>query len=837
MSVFEALRHRSDRWIGEYVRFSERYKIWLLLVAFVSVLGCLTLGQRVSVNPRVESLLPADTASARALDELQDRLQSGSPLYLLVRSDDLSTSRRVARELHRRVSEWPETRWAMYKRDASIFSDHRLLYLSAEDIEELDEQIDERERWESCAQIPGCTNLDSEAPPLPSDSDLQALFEKDPNVRAMVSLFGKDTQAFIEAEPTRGAGEPPAEGDAAAAADAGGELGELCDPKNRVCSIEVQLEGDADDLNFATQILERSESLFAQVQADLGVQADMAVSGHFRNLPHTKRAVNRDLTLITLLSVGLVLVVMLFQFRGLWPLLALLCPTLLGICWAVGGLGVLHPQVNLITAFTLAVLAGLGIDFGVHLLTHYAEKREHSEHPVEAITSTLRQLLPSLVVAAFTTACAFAALGATTFEGFSEMGPIAAVGIVLSLIAFLLLFPPLVLLTDAGEHSRYCLRHYSFSLEPWSRRVAVSVTAVGVLLALGLGVIGTRVSFEYDFRNLRPEGVAHGIPWSGTLHGTSRTSIYMLADDAAALRRAAEGIRKERPAELVKGDGSFILVPAAFIPEQQPERLRALESLAETLERAKRNASDEMREKIDRFLPLAKVEQAITLEAMPRWVHEWLVEKDGTFGTLAIIYVDLRGSDARAMETLVEYMRRWNEQYPDVRFASGEAQLGEVTPRLRRETPMMLGLALLGVCFGTLLVSRSLKRLFWVLLPLAIMMAISLGTMVLFDLHVNLYNMLVFPLAFGIGVDGAVYVSWALGSDDPGERLPIAARAVLGSTLTSMAGFGSLTISSNPGLSSIGWLAMLMLGISLLANLLWLPALHTALGLGQKKHA
>ena len=40
-----------------------------------------------------------------------------------------------------------------------------------------------------------------------------------------------------------------------------------------------------------------------------------------------------------------------------------------------------------------------------------------------------------------------------------------------------------------------------------------------------------------------------------------------------------------------------------------------------------------------------------------------------------------------------------------------------------------------------------------------------------------------------------------------------------------MAGFGSLMVSSNPGLYSIGALAVLMLGISLVANLVWLPAL------------
>jgi predicted RND superfamily exporter protein len=209
---------------------------------------------------------------------------------------------------------------------------------------------------------------------------------------------------------------------------------------------------------------------------------------------------------------------------------------------------------------------------------------------------------------------------------------------------------------------------------------------------------------------------------------------------------------------------------------------------------------------------------------MPTWVRDWLVEKDGRFGTFGVLYTRLSGSDARQMELLSERLEQWRQRFPGLRFASPVAQLGEVTPRLRKEAPSIVGLALLGVLLATFLVGRSLRRTVTILLPLVGTLAIALGLMALFKIHVNLYNMLVFPLAFGIGVDGAVYVAWALSS--PSEnRLPAAARAVLGSTLTTMAGFGSLMVSSNPGLYSIGLLALLMLGISLVANLVWLPAL------------
>lgn len=830
-----SLRESFPRWVDAYARTCQRAKLPMLALALLLVAAALWSATRLSVDPRIESLLPSGTDSALALSELDERLESTSPLYLLVQSSSLETSRQLARRLHHEVSTWPETRWAMYRRDASVFADNRLLYLTAEDIELLDEQIDDRERWESCAQIPGCSNLEKEPPPLPTDEDLQRLFEKDPDVRAMVRLFGRDSKTFVEAEPSAidPAAEPQLSADQAEVmpdgeSSNGAELGELCDVRHNVCSVHVAIDGNPGDLEFATKILQRSEALFEQVKAEVNdPEVRMAVSGRYRNLPVTKRMVDADLTKISLLSTGLILLVMLLQFRGLLSLVALFAPALIGIVWTAGLLGVFKPELNILSAFTLAVLAGVAIDFGVHLLTHYSEERERRATPLSALSATLEGLTPSLLVAAFTTSGAFAALGATSFHGFAEMGPIAAAGIVVSLVAFYVVFPPLALLLDRGENCPFQLRRYSLS--PWRklRRFASPIVLGGFAVTLALSVIGRDLEFEYDFSNLRPSGVGHGIPWGGTQHGTQRSSVYMLADDEASLKKAAAGIREQRPEALVRTDAPFVLVPAAFIPPDQPARIEALEQLGETLARAKRNASDELRAKIERFEPLTKVDEPLSVTAMPRWVTDWLIEKDGSFGTFGLVYADLSGSDAREMETLDQHIAEWRKAYPDVRFASEVALLGEVTPQLRRDAPGMLGLALLGVCLGTLAVGRSLRRLLLVLLPLAVMVGLSLGVAHLLGLRINLYNLLAFPLAFGIGVDGAVYVTWAMASPDPDQRLPVAARAVLGSTLTSMAGFGALMISNNPGLASIGHLVTLMLAASLIANLLWLPSLQT----------
>jgi hypothetical protein len=822
-----------------YLRASMRRPV--LAVLLLSALCALSLfsARTLRIDSRLEALLPRNTPSAIANRELEQRLVGSSPLYLLARGKTLTEARAAAKRLYAAVNQWPETDWAMYKRDPEYFAKHRLLYLQASDILELDDEIDERRRWEECKQVPGCVNLDDEPPPLPTDDDISRLFEKNPDLRALVALFGDEPKEFARARPAhdQAATDAPSNGAAqdGSSSHDGGELGELCDAEHNVCTVQASLDRDASDLSFATHILGRSEALFEQVRQQMpGSDLEFAVSGQFRNAPMMQRMVQRDLAKTSLLSLVLVLGLVLLQFRGLKSLLLLAAPVVFGIAWTAGVTSLVVPSLNLISAFTLAVLMGIGIDFGMHLLTHYAAARDQGEKPDGAMRATIGSLGPSLVVAAGTTVCGFGALAVASFRGFAQMGPIAALGVALTFLSSLLLFPPLLALLDRGETCAFALRRYRVDFLPALRRFCRPIATLGVLLTVlgalvGSGVIGHGVEFEYDFSKLRPKTVSHGIPWGATLHGTTRTAVYLLADDQAALSAVAKELRAHRPEQVVKGDQPFLIIPGAFVPGNQPARLAALAKLSRTLARARDAASAKTKADLDAFSSLAEVKDPVTAAGMPRWVRAWLTERDGRFGTLGVLYSDLSGSDARQMEVLADQLERWRHRFPHVRFASPTAQLGEVTPRLRQEGPFVLGLALLGVCLGTLLVSRSLKRTLLVLVPLLVMVAVATLFMVVFGLRVNMYNLLVFPLAFGIGIDGAVYVAWALDSKERNRALHSASRAVLGSTLTTIAGFASLSISSNPGVVSIGTLAVVMLAVSVLANLVWLPAARFAL--------
>lgn len=823
-----------------YVDFSVRRPWTVLAVALIVTLAAAWGAQSLKINPRLDALLPDDTAAARSLVEMSSRVRSSSPLYLVVQSNDMNTSRALASRVVDEVRGWSETQWVTYRRDPEYFLDRRLLLLPKEELAEYSEQVEERLRWEECKSLPGCVNIDDEAPPIPKASALQQSMEKNPDLNALARILGTDPAHVFDSESKTpaAAGTATSQGGSSQVApppntppEADAIAGELCDVQNNVCVVQASLQGDPGDLEYADLIMKRSEALFARLkQESADPNVKFAVSGQYRNGPITRQAVLADLSKTTLLSTALVLLVVLAQFSGLRSLIVLFIPIVASICWTGGALSLIHPSLNLISAFTLAILTGMGIDFGLHLLTHYTRERESGFTPAQSMIHTLDSVGPSLVVAAGTTALGFAALWVASFRGFSEMGPIAAFGIMAALSAFLLLMPSLVSVLDRRPKCPFVLRRYRF--EPWGflRRHSRPIVIAGGVLTVGfaaaaVGAVPPGLEFEYDFRKLDSKDVGHGLPWGGALHGTNRTAIYLMADDEEALRGAARSIR-ENPPELFLSNGTLsLVVPGAFLPPDQKEKLEILSELNSNLVRAKQHVSPDVAKDIDQVEPFTRIKEPIATSEMPQWVSDWLFERNGSFGTLGVLYTDLRGSDARQMEHLARELEVLRSQHPKVRFASTVAQLGEVTPRLREEAPLIVGLAIFGAAMGTVFLGRNWWRIIAVLMPMFIMTGISLGIAALSGIRVNLYNMLVFPLAFGIGIDGAVYVDWAFSSSNSEELLPTAARAVLGATLTSIAGFVALIWSANPGLASIGVLATLMLSIALVANLLWLPCL------------
>ena len=124
-----------------------------------------------------------------------------------------------------------------------------------------------------------------------------------------------------------------------------------------------------------------------------------------------------------------------------------------------------------------------------------------------------------------------------------------------------------------------------------------------------------------------------------------------------------------------------------------------------------------------------------------------------------------------------------------------------------------------------------------VVLPLIVLVPLSLTTLVTFaviqitPLTLNMANILVMPLIFGLGVDTGIHVVHRYRTDGDVAALlgSSTARAVVISALTTIGTFFSLSFSPHKGAASIGMLLTIAISVMLVVTFLVVPALLSVL--------
>ena len=117
-----------------------------------------------------------------------------------------------------------------------------------------------------------------------------------------------------------------------------------------------------------------------------------------------------------------------------------------------------------------------------------------------------------------------------------------------------------------------------------------------------------------------------------------------------------------------------------------------------------------------------------------------------------------------------------------------------------------------------------------VLSPLLLSAMLTLLIAILVPLPLNFANIIALPLLLGVGVSFNVYtvMNWRDGMTNP--LATATTKAIVYSALTTAMAFGSVALSAHPGTASFGVLLILSLTCSLIASLVFLPALLVCVG-------
>ena len=120
-------------------------------------------------------------------------------------------------------------------------------------------------------------------------------------------------------------------------------------------------------------------------------------------------------------------------------------PLLISITYATAFATLTIGYLNVVSSILIGVLAGLGIDFGIHLYLRYLEERRSGHSLESAILTVQRSTGKPVMMAGLTTAIAFLVLSPSNFMGFSQFGWVCGSGVLICLINFYFLLPALLI--------------------------------------------------------------------------------------------------------------------------------------------------------------------------------------------------------------------------------------------------------------------------------------------------------------------------------------------------------------------------------------------------------
>ena len=257
-------------------------------------------------------------------------------------------------------------------------------------------------------------------------------------------------------------------------------------------------------------------------------------------------------------TLGVVIVLLLLTYRSpiLWLLPILSAGVSLIAAEAVVYLLVVHEGlvVNGQTAGILVVLVlGASTDYALLLIARYREELRRHEDRHEAMAVAMRRAGPAIFASGLTVIAAMLCLLVADSADISGLGPVAAIGIAVGLLAMITLLPALLVIT--GRWVFWPLRPRYGSDDPtargpWARigsRIArhprrVWIVTAVLLAAASLGLIGFRFGALTQAQSYRgtPSAVAGEKVLAQHFPAGAGEPVYVIgkAQDAAPLRAA-----------------------------------------------------------------------------------------------------------------------------------------------------------------------------------------------------------------------------------------------------------------------------------------------------------
>ena len=753
----------------------------------------------------LEELLPRDSPSVVALDELRGRVGAHQYLGVVVDSGasaNLPAAERFLDDLAVAVRRYPSAQVSDVRTgdqaEHAFLDRHGPLYLDLSDLRSIQGRIEARRDYE--AEKETSALLDEDTPPPPVDfGDIQTRYEK-----------------RLAIEPDRGNG------------------GRYTSVKDHLTVLVIELsEYSTAGTDTAQRLIDRVKEDIASLGGTQQYAPGMRVgfAGDAAIAVEELTTLKSDLSVSSVVVLVAVIAAIVIYFRW-WRSILIVGPPLLVATVCAFGVASLPPfgvsSLNSNTAFLGSIIVGNGINFGLILLARYVEERRAGVAVRTSLERAVHGSRGGTLAAAAAAAAAYGSLAITRFRGFQQFGYVGGLGMLFAWAAAFLLMPSLVTWLDRDESTRpkppperarfsYWVAR-SIGRAPWIV-VGVSV-ALTVAAACEVSQFRWGSDIESNFSRLRRRDtwqVGEGY-WGARMDsvlGKYLTPLALMAVGPAPARAVHARLSSEQDQPPFAHRIDTIRSIDDVLPSNQDEKIALVLAIQEDLTPRIRDALEpSQRDYVDKLVGAEPV--PVGLDDLPRTFTLGLRERDGRVGDVVLVYPVASSNwwDGQAMRAFVEGLRdvaRRSGGRPP-RVAGSIALSSDIAQAIMHDGARACVVAFVGVVTMVVVLLRFRSGTAYVIASLLVGLLWLAGATHVLGIRINFANFIAFPITLGIGVDYAVNVISRYEMDarqDVLASVRSTGAAVALCSLTTIIGYSSLLIARNRALYLFGLLAVL----------------------------
>lgn len=814
----------------ESSRAGRRSGLVLAVTSVVVAAAVVTSVLRIEPDASLQTMLASDQPASRALATVLEDFASASDLLVLASVSDTGDSnvpRSVARErlaafaerLARRVESdreaerlivelryRPDEEWRRFV--SEVVTPNLLMYLDDAAYAALRERLGTDGMWR---QIERNESLISA--PGPGAAALSEELLRDP-----LRLHEFVLRALGPLPP-------------GFAADAGESL--LLSRDGRALLFRITPARPSSDFEFNRRLLRTVRRLIDEAgPGDLEIR----LTGAHAIAAFSEQQIRGDMIRSVIGSAVLLAMLFLLVYRSAWSLPLIFLPVLSGIAVGFGVFGLISVRLSPVAAASGAILTGLGVDYGIHSLTRYWQRRRAGMSPEKA-ASFGDGFGRTLATVCITSVIGFAAIGFAAVPAVASFGLVGAIGMATVLLATIAVFPALVALIDGGQRlSGQPMRIVMKPVVPWVTGHARSILTMAVLVMIAalvvLGVAGGP-GFNADPRQMHPSP-------SPPLEAQEAVRALFESEAPSAL------VLLEAPS------ANDLLTDAHELRDRllgrDDDNVRATLGLATLLPDPRRTS--------DRRTRVDQIDADRIVGDFRRAIEESIFNRDAYAGYADFLRAMLASRDAPDVGTLAEYPGLARQLLPTGAGSGAEptraltmafvdapradrqawtaalrnldARIGEdlratiadtalvteeVRATIRSDMRRLLLIAALLVLAWLAIMLRRPGLIALSIVPATFGLLTLLASMQIAGMRLNLVNLVAIPLIAGLGVDDGIFLvrhfaSWGR-SPDNGDRDPLnglisTVQAIFMTSATTIVAFGSLMLTTMPAMRSLG---------------------------------